>query len=302
LKYLALRVIVGVFGRLPPRVLYAVADVLGTLAWYALASVRATTRDHMAHVPRFVDDTDARDRAARGCARAAARYYADFARGAHLSPDQALDEIDTFEGLEQLFEGLERSCGVIMVSPHLGAPEYLIRAAGRIGLDMLVLTERLHPPRMNDFVHQVRQQPGVRFIEADLGGVRETLAHLRGGGIVAILADRDIQSKGREVAFFGERTRLPSGPVELALRTGAPIIPGVALRTRAGRYAVAMLQPLALQRRGDRETDVEAGMGLLARALEDCIERAPDQWFALQPIWRGLPARMSPRRPEAHSE
>lgn len=293
LKYWALRLLVDVLGRLPAGVLYPAASALGTLAWYASPRIRSVTRDHMAHIPRFSDDSAARDRAARDCARSAAYYYVDFARGAPLTADQSLDEIERFEGIERWYDGRETGCGAVMISAHVGAPEHLVRAAGAVGLEVLVLTERLAPPRVNEFVHRMRQRPGVRFVEADLGGVREALAHLRGGGLVAILADRDIQANGREVVLFGERTRLPSGPVELALRTGAPIIPGVGLRLGAARYAATMLEPLDFPRTGNREADIEAGMRALAHALEQCIERAPEQWFALQPIWRGLPAQRS---------
>jgi KDO2-lipid IV(A) lauroyltransferase len=172
-----------------------------------------------------------------------------------------------------------------MISAHLGAPEHLVRAAGAVGLDVLVLTEGLEPPRVNEFVHRMRQRPGVRFVEADLAGVRDALTHLRRGGLVAILADRDIQRNGREVAFFGERTRLPSGPIELALRTGAAVIPGVGLRLGPARYAASMMAPLDLQRTGSREADIQAGMQAMAHALEECVERAPDQWFVLRAIW-----------------
>ncbi len=291
LKYWALRFLVSAVGRLPARVSYPGADTLGTLAWYALPGVRAVTRDHMAHLPRFAEDRRGRDRAARGCVRSAARYYVDFARGAHLTPEQSFDEVATFEGLERWYEGRAGGCGAIMISAHVGAPEHLVRAAGAAGLDVVVLTEPLQPPRVNEFVHRIRQRPGVRFVEADLSGIRQALTHLRSGGLVAILADRDIQRSGREVAFFGERTRLPSGPVDLALRTGAPIIPGVGLRLGPARYAVSMMAPLDLPRTGDREADIDAGMSALARALEECVERAPDQWFVLQPIWGGLPGR-----------
>ena len=285
LKYWALRLLVTVGGRLPPRLVYAIADALGTLAWYLVADVRETTRDHMSHIPRFLNDPIGRDRAARGCARTAARYYADFARGAHRTPEQSLNEIEAFEGIERWYEPREAGCGAVMVSAHVGAPEHLVRTAGAVGLEVLVLTERLHPPRVNDFVHRMRQRPGVRFVEADLAGVREARGHLRAGGLVAILSDRDIQGTGREVVFFGERARLPSGPIELALRAGAAVIPGVGLRLGPARYSATMMQPLELQRTGNREADIEAGMRALARALEECIERGPDQWFALEPIW-----------------
>ena len=66
-------------------------------------------------------------------------------------------------------------------------------------------------------------------------GVRETLTHLRDGGLVALMADRDIQRGGRLTPFFGERAPLPTGPIELALRPNAAVVPGFPIRTRGGR-------------------------------------------------------------------
>jgi phosphatidylinositol dimannoside acyltransferase len=42
---------------------------------------------------------------------------------------------------------------------------------------------------------------------------------------VCLLCDRDIPRNGVEVEFFGERTTMPAGPVTIAMRTGAPILP-----------------------------------------------------------------------------
>ena len=294
LHFIALWLLVRVLGRLPGGVLYTAADAAGTLAWYASARLQRITRDHMRHVlmhaggPR---DPGAVDRAARGCVRSAARYYADFARSAHLSPEQAFAGAEVFEGIDDFFEAYDRGCGVIIVSAHLGSPEFIFRSASFLGLEMLVLTELLSPPRVHDFVHRVRGAPGVRFLPADRRGLRETVAQLRAGGIVAILADRDIQGGGRAAPFFGERAALPAGAVELALRTKAALVPGFGTRTGVGRYRIEFQPPVALRRSGDHDADVEAGMLALARALERGISAAPEQWFVLHPVWSGLTAQ-----------
>jgi KDO2-lipid IV(A) lauroyltransferase len=141
---------------------------------------------------------------------------------------------------------------------------------------------------VHDLVHEVRASPGVRFVPADLKGVREALAHVRKGGVLAILADRDIMRNGPPVTFFGERARLPSGPIELALRTHAPVLPAFVLRASGDRYRVFIDPPLDFERTGNREADLAAGMRNLAATLEVGIRRAPEQWFPLQPIWSGL--------------
>ncbi len=300
LKFLALWLLVRVAGRLPARVLYRAADIAGTLGWYASAAIRATTRDHMRHaLSRGADEplsASEVDRAARGAARSAARYYADFARASHLTADEAFSEVESFEGVNHYFEAADRGCGVIMFSAHAGSPEYIFRSASHLGLDMVVLTEPLSPPRVHDFVHRVRATPGVRFLPADGGGLREAISTLRAGGTLAIMGDRDIQDSGTEVLFFGERCSLPSGAVQLALRTRAALIPVHGTRVGPARFRVNIGAPLALSRSGDRDADLAAGMRVFARALEQIISGAPDQWFALHPVWSGLGAAGGPPR------
>ncbi len=292
LKFVALWLLVRVAGRLPPRVLYGAADAAGALGWLLSARLRATTRDHMRHV--LAAGAQSRlsasevDRAAAAAVRSAARYYADFARTAHLSAEQAFDEVEHFDGIDHLFAALDRGCGVIMVSAHLGSPEYIFRAASYLGLEMVVLTEPLQPPRVHDLVHAVRAAPGVRFLPADRDGLRGTLAALREGRMVAVLADRDIQGGGQPVTFFGEQALLPAGPVQLALRTHAALVPVFGTRTGTARYDVVIRPALELQRSGDRDADLAAGMRTLALALEEGIAAAPEQWFVLQPVWSGL--------------
>ncbi|MSQ42188.1 MAG: hypothetical protein EXR65_04040 [Dehalococcoidia bacterium] len=291
-RFLAIWLLVRVVGRLPVCTLYAGADVAAALAWAASPRLRAVTRGHMRHALTRGDvapSTQAVDRAARGCARSAARYYADFARSPHQAPERAFAEVECWDGIDHFFSAYDRGCGVIMISAHLGGPEFLVRAASFLGMEMLALTEPLSPPRLHALVHEVRNAPGARFVPTGRGGVRETIEQLRGGRVVALLADRELQGAGRSVPFFGERTRLPSGPVELALRTGAAVVPTFTYRTGTARYRVVFKPALALPRGGGREAEVEAGMLALACVLEDGIRAAPEQWFALQPVWRGLP-------------
>lgn len=292
LRFAALWLLVRVGGRLPVRALYAVADIGGFAAWVLAPRLRRVTADHARHVlgagapPRDVGRTS------RGCVRNAARYYADFARAAHRPPRQALDELQEVEGVEHFFEAYDRGCGMIVCSAHLGNPEFLTRAVAGLGLPLVVLTERLEPPRVHDFVHEIRAGPNVEFLPADLGGVRRAIAHVRAGGILALLVDRDVLGTGRPVPFFGERARLPSGAVEIGLRTGAPLLPAAVYRSgrRGGAaYRVVIEPPIDIEGPARDPAAIAAGMRRLAAAIERGVRRAPEQWFALQPIWRGIP-------------
>jgi len=288
IQYALLRLLMAASLLLPGRVLIAGANVLGTLAWYLVPRLREVTMDHMRHALGPLASRRKCARAARGCVRSAARYYIDLVHGPLQPPDRQFDAVESIDGLAALFAATERSCGAIVVSAHVGCPESMMRAFGHLGLNLMVLTEPLRPPRLHALVHALRAAPGVRVVPVDLGGMRTAVAHLRAGGVLALLADRDVLGTGRAVSFFGERALLPAGAVELSLRTGAPLLPGFVLRGPHGGVRITIEQPLPRPRRGDRAADVAAGHQLLAAALEQGIARAPEQWFALRPIWAGL--------------
>ena len=281
--------LVQVAGRIPARVLFALAYACGTLAWRLSPRLQRVTRDHMGHVlgaratPREVDA------AARACVRSAAYYYADFARYSHLSTEATLAYLDALEGIDLVRAAIERGRGVIVVSGHLGAPEMVGQALAPMGLNLAAITEPLEPPAVHRLVDGVRQTHGITFFTADLAGLRAARAHLANGGVLAVLADRDVLGTGSPYVFFGEPAIMPTGVVELARRTGAEVLGARVLRgARPWRYH-AYVEPIPLPApTGDRQADLDSGMRAALAWLEGAIASAPGQWFALQPIWSGL--------------
>jgi lauroyl/myristoyl acyltransferase len=285
MRFACLWFLARVAGRLPARLLDVIAVVGGTAAWYASRRVRETTTDHMRHV-LGVGAPPARVAAtARECARSAARYYASFALAGSGRSEPLAQAVEAFEGLPALQEAYERGEGVILVSAHLGNAELVGRAVVPLGLDFAVVTELLSPSRVHELVHRVRGQAGVKLIPATLGGMRDALAHLRVGGTLGLLVDRDVLGTAPRRPFFGERAPLPTGAVELAHRTGAPVFAVWIPRTAAGRSRVIIEAVPLPPATGDREADVETGMAALTAALEGGIRRWPGQWFPLVPIW-----------------
>ncbi len=289
LRYVALWLAVRAGRWVPVRALYAAADVAARLAWAGSPGLRSVTRDHMRHVLGIGAAATEMDGAARGAVRSAARYYADLARYSHLDPEDSFAEVESYEGVEHLFQAWDRGCGVVMVSAHLGNPEMIVQALGPFGIAPMVLTEPLAPRRLHDLVHEVRQHTGVPFVPVDRAGMRRAVAHLRSGGALAILADRDVLGSGRPAPFFGERAPMPHGAVELARRTGAALVTGFVYRAGVARYRIVIEPPLTIPRTEDRAADTREGMRLLLARLERGIRAAPEQWFALTPVWTRIP-------------
>lgn len=288
MPYWLLRALMLVLPRVPLRVIAPLAWVGGGLAWYASRRLRETTTDHMRHVlgvsaPRRTVEARARD-----CVRAAAWYWIDLARVPRMTPEATFACLDSVEGLDELFQAYDAGQGVVLLSAHLGNPEVFATLLPHLGLPTAIFVEPLADPRVHALIESTRERGGARMLEPDPGGLRAALTQIRCGAVLGGLADRDVLGTGKPYVFFGERAAMPDGMMEMALRSGAAVVAGWVTRTRPGRYA-AVVERIALpETSGDRQNDLEAAQYAYLDALERAIRRAPGQWFALAPVWRGL--------------
>ena len=107
---------------------------------------------------------------------------------------------------------------------------------------------------------------------------------LKANHVVCLLCDRDIAGDGVQVDFFGEQTTLPGGPVTIALRTGAAIIP-VGVYQLPGRHHAVCHPAVEVRRGGPLRPEIERATQILARELEVLIRAKPEQWHLMQPNW-----------------
>ena len=296
----ALWLLVHVVGRVLARVLFPLAALAGTAAWHLSPRLQRVTRDHMRHVLGVDADPRDVDAAARACVRSAAYYYVDFARYPHLSPEAALAQVESSEGLDALFEAVQRregGGGVVLIAAHVGAPEMIAQAFALAGLDLAFIAEPLRPAALRRFVDGLRARHGMTFLGADLAGLRAARAHLARGGVLGALVDRDVLGTGAPYVFFGEPTAMPTGAMELARRTGATVVAARVLRgSRPDRYRITVEALPLPPATGDAAADLDAAMRAEIGWLERTIADAPGQWFALQPVWAGLAGDRRPRR------
>jgi KDO2-lipid IV(A) lauroyltransferase len=111
------------------------------------------------------------------------------------------------------------------------------------------------------------------------------------GWHLVLAGDFDSTGSGISVPFFGAPARMPDGAVQLALRTGAPllIVSGWRERPPVGsgrvRFRLCVSPPVPLAASGDFRADVQQGVQTLLGQLEPIIAAHLDQWLALRPIW-----------------
>jgi KDO2-lipid IV(A) lauroyltransferase len=109
------------------------------------------------------------------------------------------------------------------------------------------------------------------------------LRRLRDGGLVCLVADRDLSASGVEVTFFGEPARLPAGPARLAAATGALLVPAFPHFTPDGWGAV-IGDPIPVPERAGRD-DVAKATQAVADAFTGMIATAPQDWHMLQRVF-----------------
>jgi KDO2-lipid IV(A) lauroyltransferase len=288
---------------LPERPQIALANLVGH-AWYRLAPERAAqARRNLGRVVSWLaaeGKADARIRAAAGDPRALerlvraafvnhARYYLEILRIPALRPaifDSGRIVVENPEAIDEVFAGGP----VIFISGHIGPIElpglYLAHRSGRTFVGPM---ETVGDPALQDWFVRTRGALGVRIVGLREAR-RELLAALEKGESVGLVADRDIFGGGIPTSLFGAPAPLPIGPALLAIESGRPIHAAGVRRLRDGRIAGRLL-PVPVATDGTRRQRIEATLAAEARAFEELIALAPEQWGAVFfPIWPDLAA------------
>ena len=122
----------------------------------------------------------------------------------------------------------------------------------------------------------------------DIAAVDEPLKiikRLKQNCVAGIACDRDVTNSGVVVDFFDKPARLPDGPVRLAMRTGAALIPAYGWRERSGQFRVRVLPEVEMVCTDDPEADVRVNMRRMLAVFERIIRERPGQWMAFHPLW-----------------
>ena len=268
----------GTLPLLPSVLDRPIAMLGGTLAYRASPAARDAVRENLAIVAPQRQD---RERLVRQTFVEQVRHYLEIFRLARL--DRAtIRRTIVVTGWEHFTAAVARGQGVVVASGHIGPISVCGQIIAANGYEITLPVEK-ETGELARAINRARARMGLRFVETDSAfGIARILKR---GGILGMLSDRAVTGVGERVPFFGRPALLPSAHVALALRTGAVLLPGFAHRD--GEVLRAVFEPeLDLQRTGDRDADLRAGMRLWAAALERHVAQAPEQWSVFEPVWR----------------
>jgi KDO2-lipid IV(A) lauroyltransferase len=237
----------------------------------------------MRHVLGSDADEERVQAVVRGVCQNIAKGHYDLFQVSRLSGEEIL-RLTEIQGQEHLEAALARKKGVILASAHFGNVDLIAQVPMLLGLPIMGPAQHVRPERLFRYTQRLRQSHGVRIIPAD-GVLLEMYRALRRNEIVGLPCDRGIADNSRMLEFFGKPALLADGPVRLALRTGAAIVPGFAYRNPDNTFLARIEPELELARTGDLESDVAAGMRQIIEILERVISQHPEQWLVAAPVW-----------------
>lgn len=268
---------------LPARVGYALCRLIGLLLFLTDAPAR---RHILANLRRVEPDAppSRRLRHAVSVFITVVTNYYDLVRLRGADHARVLEMFD-IRGAEHLEEARRRGRGVVVLSAHLGNYNVVARCPVAMGFRTAVVAEEVEPPELFDYVTRLRSAHELDVFPPSTQAIRPILRLLRQNGLLLIAGDRDVVGHHMIVPFFGEPAALPPGPVLLAMRTGAALVPAFTIRRAPGRSLAVIEPPLELVRTGDWESDLRSNMAIMARTLERMIAVDPSQWAVLQQVW-----------------
>lgn len=187
------------------------------------------------------------------------------------------------EDEQRLRDAYAAGHGVVVALPHMANWDHAGAWACRTGLPLTTVAERLEPASLFDRFVAYRERLGMEVLPLTGGeSAFGTLAlRLRVGGLVCLVADRDLTSSGVEVDLLGRPAMLPAGPAALARATNATLLP-VTL-SYAGQRLRIRIHPAVPPTPG-RE-GLRAMTQQVADAFSEGIRAHPQDWHMLQRVF-----------------
>jgi phosphatidylinositol dimannoside acyltransferase len=220
----------------------------------------------------------------REAVRSYLRYWCEAFRLPTWSRDDVVRRTRTVDE-HHLRDAYALGRGVVAPLPHMGNWDWAGAWACATGMPLWTVAERLRPERLYDEFVAYRNTLGMEILP--LTGGDSTLPRLAGwlrdGGLVCLLADRDLSRTGVEVDLCGAPARMPAGPALLARRTGAALVP-VTLHYTGPDLTLTFHPPVP-------HAEGRDGLVRMTQAVADCFTGAlrehPQDWHMMQKVFVG---------------
>jgi Kdo2-lipid IVA lauroyltransferase/acyltransferase len=282
--YLAARVLIFIFERIPFAIGLGIGDVLGRGVFYvskkrrvAYINLKAALGDQLTPAERWKAVRD--HFGSLGQSAVEVLSFKQMKRK-HHDLHVKIHNLERYEAL------LRSGHGGVLITAHFGNWELLQVWSGLRGTPIHVLTREQKYPRVNGLINELRESHGSVSVSRGVG-IRGLVRALREKKMIGVLGDQSAgKGEGIILPFFGRRTTVPTGAFQLAHRTDALIMPFFIVRTGGREHEVYSVETLKDDPSLAPEARVEFQARQYLEILEGFIRKFPNQWLWENKRWK----------------
>jgi Kdo2-lipid IVA lauroyltransferase/acyltransferase len=203
----------------------------------------------------------------------------------YFGKPKKLEENLTIRGWENLEEAVALKKGVILATCHSGNWEFAGKYIAK-HFAMAVIYKKLRNPFFDKFTNDLRLQANIGIIHSRKA-LKQIFTYLKKNYIITILVDQDAGKNGIITDFLGKPASTFPGTARIALKTGVPIVPAIALRDENENNKLIfekMILPGKFVNQKDAVKDLTEHT---SRILEKHILQNPEHWFWVHRRWKG---------------
>jgi KDO2-lipid IV(A) lauroyltransferase len=280
------------FSSAVPRRLHRYFAFIGNhLVFFALKKFREDVKKNMRVIGKGRYSEKEVSRLAKQCFHNYSLKLLDYMAMHRLDSSNKGKWVEKEIGEENLKKALAKGKGILCITPHLGNWELGGYVLASKGYPINILTLREESQYLSRYEEKLRKKARIHTIAIDPNerpnlAILEMVRRLRENEIVAMVAERIYEGQGVEIEFFGQSTLFPTGAVQLALETGAIIIPVFVVLKAKMKYWGIIGEPIPMRTDVNKNEAVRQGVQEIAKRFEEMISRYPDQWFNFFSYWK----------------
>ncbi len=271
-----------------PRFMRCLRPIITFSLWHVASEWRRATLANAAHLLGPESTAKQRKSLAKEVLSNFYLFICEVGEASKLSAEAMALRVRVLSGLDEFIQMRRQQRGAILVTAHIGSFECSLAILQNFEENIHVLFARDDGGGFNRLRSMARSR--LRAQEAPVNDGLSTWIRLRDAlkrnEVVVMQGDRVIPGQtGVKMPFFDGEASLPSGPIRLAMVTGAPIIPVYSTRLPNGQLMLSVEPSIEVDPNFEGPLAKHPAMTALSASLQSVIGENPGQWIVVDPIW-----------------
>ncbi len=195
-------------------------------------------------------------------------------------------------GRDNLDAALAKGKGIVLISAHFGNFPIMLAHLGREGYKVSAIMRPMRNERIEKLFVSKRSRFNIKTIYSQprKACIETTIKTLRNNELIFVLLDQNFGTGGVFVDFFGKKAATAIGPLVLARRTDAAIVPCFIIRQKDDTHKIIIEPELLLEEKADYQETLVFNIQRLTNIIEEYVRRYPEQWGWIHRRWKSRPS------------